>query len=69
MNSIERATRRRRLPGVPLPAWGSTDFFFMSVFEFVETPGTNRVRDPEGYDGMAHMTNHLWIGSLIYNFS
>ena len=44
------------------------DFFFMNVFEFVETPGTNRVRDPEGYDSMARLKNQLWIGNLINNF-
>jgi hypothetical protein len=41
------------------------DYFYMSVFEIVETPGTNRVRDPEGYGNMARVRNQLWIGSFI----
>lgn len=44
------------------------DYFFMNLYEFVETPGTNRVRDPEGYDSMARLKTELWIGSLINNF-
>ena len=44
------------------------DYFYISVFEFVATPGTNRVRDPEGYDQMARTKSQLWIGSLIDNF-
>jgi Transglutaminase-like superfamily len=41
------------------------DFFFMTVSEFVQTPGTNRVRDLEGYDAMGRLKNSLWIGRLI----
>ena len=44
------------------------DYFFMTVFEFVETPGTNRVRDPEGYDAMGRIQAQVWIGSIINNF-
>lgn len=44
------------------------DFFFVSVFEFVETPGTNRVRDPDGYGNMARVKARLWIGNLINSF-
>ena len=44
------------------------DYFFVNIFEFVETPGTNRVRDPEGYDKMARLRDRLFIGSLINNF-
>ena len=41
------------------------DYFFMTVSEFVNTPGTNRVRDPEGYDSLGRIKNQIWIGSLI----
>ena len=44
------------------------DYFFMTVSEFVNTPGTNRVRDPEGYDSLGRIKNQIWIGSLIDRF-
>jgi tetrahydromethanopterin S-methyltransferase subunit F len=44
------------------------DYFFISAFEFVETPGTNRVRDPEGYDSMGKIKAQIWIGSIINNY-
>jgi predicted transglutaminase-like cysteine proteinase len=44
------------------------DYFYMTVFDFVETPGTNRVRDPEGYNAMGRLKTQLWIGSIIDNY-
>ena len=44
------------------------DYFFMTVSEFVTTAGTNRVRDPDGYDSMGRLRDQLWIGSLINGF-
>jgi predicted transglutaminase-like cysteine proteinase len=44
------------------------DYFFITLMEFVETPGTNRVRDPEGYNAMGRLKNEIWIGSIIDNF-
>jgi hypothetical protein len=40
----------------------------MTVFDFVETPGTNRVRDPEGHNAMGRLKTQLWIGSIIDNY-
>ena len=45
------------------------DYFFMTVSEFVNTPGANRVRDPEGYDSFGRIKNQIWIGSLIDRFT
>ena len=44
------------------------DYFYITLLEFVETPGTNRVRDPEGYNTMGRLKNDIWIGSIIDNF-
>jgi hypothetical protein len=40
----------------------------MTVFDFVKTPGTNRVRDPEDYTAMGRLKTQLWIGSIIDNY-
>jgi hypothetical protein len=45
------------------------DFFFMTVSEFVSTPGTNRVRDPDGYNAMGRIKNLIWIGGLINQYA
>ena len=45
------------------------DYFFVNIYEFVETPGSNRVRDPEGYNNMARLKNELLIGSLINSYA
>jgi len=44
------------------------DYFFMTVSEFIQTPGTNRVRDPDGYNNMGKIKTQIWIGSLINNY-
>ena len=41
------------------------DYFFMTVNEITYTPGTNRVRNPNYYDGMANIKNSMIIGQLI----
>ncbi len=41
------------------------DYFYMDLFNFVETPGTNRVRDPEGYDQMGRIIAQIWIGRVF----
>lgn len=41
------------------------DYFFMTVNETTVTPGTNRVRDPEGYTSMGAMKNALLISQLV----
>lgn len=43
------------------------DYFCITQLEFVETPGTNRVRDPEGDNAMGRLKTNIWIGSIIDN--
>jgi len=44
------------------------DYFFMTVDEITQTPGTNRVRDPEGYDSMAKVKHSILVGQLVDSF-
>jgi len=44
------------------------DYFFMMVNEMIQTPGTNRVRDPEGYNSMAQLQYSVLVGNLIDTF-
>jgi hypothetical protein len=44
------------------------DYFFMTVSEFVVTPGSNRVRDPDGYTAMGQIQNQIWIGNFVNRF-
>ena len=39
-----------------------------TIYEFTQTPGTNRIRDPEGYRTMARIQDRIWIGSIIDYF-
>jgi predicted transglutaminase-like cysteine proteinase len=41
------------------------DYFFMTIDEITYTPGTNRVRDPEGYDNMGRLRNSILVGQLV----
>jgi hypothetical protein len=41
------------------------DFFYMTLYDFVNTEGVNRVRDPEGYDRMGRTKQHLFVGWLV----
>lgn len=45
------------------------DYFFMTVSEFVVTPGSNRVRDPDGYTAMGQIRNQIWIGNFVNRFA
>jgi hypothetical protein len=45
------------------------DYFFMTVSEFVVTPGSNRVRDPDGYTAMGQIQNQIWIGNFVNRFA
>jgi predicted transglutaminase-like cysteine proteinase len=44
------------------------DYFYMTVNEITYTPGTNRVRNPDGYDSMARVRYSILVGQLVDAF-
>jgi transglutaminase-like putative cysteine protease len=41
------------------------DYFFMTLYDYVNTPGTNRVRKPDTYDNMAQVRSKMEVGWLV----